>query len=402
MRASARRSRIDSRRAIDPQLLQRAQAAVNGLLVIEGCAAAEVGRLDQRHRQAALRRVGGDRQPVDAAADDQHVVTWSASAAGSRGRMREIYLIVGEQPCKLRMASDNSAVRDYWNQHIHDLEITRHPVGSPGFFADLDQYHFEKLHHLLRLVDFDGYRGQRVLEVGCGAGTDLARFAKGGADVTGVDLSASAIALARQNFAQQGLTADLREADGEQLPFADDTFDLVYAHGVVQYTGGIARLVRRVPPRAQAGRRGDVPGLQPHLVAERAVEADEGGARARGRAGAAEVQRGEFEDCSSEFRDVRIVEERFPVKSRLHGGWKGTLFNTFFVGTFNALPRAWSAASAGTCWRSAANEVVDAKLTRSGTTSCSSRTARAPGDSDRPGARARACATATAASAPMG
>jgi hypothetical protein len=37
---------------------------------------------------------------------------------------------------------------------------------------------------------------------------------------------------------------------------------------------------------------------------------------------------------------VRIVEERFPVKSRLHGGWKGVLFNTFFVGTFNALPRS--------------------------------------------------------------
>ena len=49
----------------------------------------------------------------------------------------------------------------------------------------------------------------------------------------------------------------------------------------------------------------------------------------------------ELEDLLSEFRDVRIVEERFPVKSRLHGGWKGTLFNTFFVGTFNALPRAW-------------------------------------------------------------
>ena len=37
---------------------------------------------------------------------------------------------------------------------------------------------------------------------------------------------------------------------------------------------------------------------------------------------------------------VRIVEERFPVKSRLHGGWKGLVFNTVFVGTFNALPRA--------------------------------------------------------------
>src|SRR5579864_9831684 len=80
-------------------------------------------------------------------------------------------------------------VREYWDHHIHVLEITRHPVGSRGFFDDLDQYHFEKLHHLLRLVPFDESRGKQVLEVGCGAGVDLARFAKGGADVSGVDLA---------------------------------------------------------------------------------------------------------------------------------------------------------------------------------------------------------------------
>src|ERR1700712_4103878 len=124
--------------------------------------------------------------------------------------------------------STTAEVRDYWQAHIHDLEITRHPVGSRGFFADLDQYHFEKLHHLLQLVDFDGYRGRQVLEVGCGAGVDLARFAKGGAMVTGVDLTSSAIELARQNFAQQGLVADLRVADGEQLPFPDESFELVF------------------------------------------------------------------------------------------------------------------------------------------------------------------------------
>jgi hypothetical protein len=47
----------------------------------------------------------------------------------------------------------------------------------------------------------------------------------------------------------------------------------------------------------------------------------------------------EFKALVSVFPDVRVVYERFPVKSRLHGGWKGLAFNTFFVGTFNALPR---------------------------------------------------------------
>jgi hypothetical protein len=48
---------------------------------------------------------------------------------------------------------------------------------------------------------------------------------------------------------------------------------------------------------------------------------------------------GEFRDLLRGFRETRIVAERFPVKSRLHGGWKGVLFNTCFVGAFNALPR---------------------------------------------------------------
>lgn len=230
-------------------------------------------------------------------------------------------------------------VREYWNRHIHDLDITTHPVGTPGFFADLDQYHFEKLHHLLRLVNFDGYRGKRVLEVGCGAGTDLARFARGGAIVTGVDLSASAIALARQNFAQQGLEGDFREADGERLPFEADTFDLVYAHGVVQYTPDGRRVVdecrRVVKPGGEAvfqvyNRISWLNALSKLMKVP--LEHEDAPVLRK-------YSAGEFKDLLRGFREVRLVEERFPVRSRLHKGWKGLLFNTFFVGTFNALPR---------------------------------------------------------------
>ena len=44
--------------------------------------------------------------------------------------------------------TDNAPVRAFWNDHIHDLDISSHAPGSREFFADLDQYHFEKLHHL--------------------------------------------------------------------------------------------------------------------------------------------------------------------------------------------------------------------------------------------------------------
>jgi SAM-dependent methyltransferase len=231
-------------------------------------------------------------------------------------------------------------VRAYWNHHIHDLDVTSHPVGSRGFFDDLDQYHFEKLHHLLRLVAFDGYRGRLVLEVGCGAGVDLARFARGGADVTGVDLAESAIDLTRANFEQQGLTGTFHVADGEHLPFPDNAFDLVYAHGVVQYTADPRRLVdecRRV--------------LKPGGEAVFQVYNRISWLNALGKLMKVGLEHedapvllkfsiGEFRRLVSGFSDVTIVPERFPVKSRLHGGWKGTAYNSLFVGTFNALPRA--------------------------------------------------------------
>jgi SAM-dependent methyltransferase len=236
--------------------------------------------------------------------------------------------------------ASTDAVREYWNRHIHDLEITRHPVGSRGFFDDLDQYHFEKLHHLLRLVAFDGYRGRSVLEVGCGAGVDLARFAKGGAVVTGVDLAASAIDLARANFEQQGLQGRFEVADGERLPFPDNSFDLVYAHGVVQYTADPQRLVEECRRVLKPG------GEAVFQVYNRVSWLNALGTLMNVGLEHADApvllkfSIGEFRRLVSRFREVRIVPERFPVKSRLHGGWKGAVYNGLFVGTFNLLPRS--------------------------------------------------------------
>jgi SAM-dependent methyltransferase len=175
--------------------------------------------------------------------------------------------------------------------------------------------------------------------VGCGAGVDLARFAKGGADVVGVDLASSAIDLARANFEQQGLTGEFHVANGETLPFADDSFDFVFAHGVVQYTADPQRLVdecRRVlKPGGEAvfqvyNRVSWLNALSKLMKV--GLEHDDAPVLLK-------LSIGEFRRLVSGFREVRIVPERFPVRSRLHGGWKGAVYNGLFVGTFNALPR---------------------------------------------------------------
>jgi SAM-dependent methyltransferase len=230
-------------------------------------------------------------------------------------------------------------VRSYWDQHIHDLDISTQPVGSRGFFDDLDHYHFEKLHHLLRLVRFDGYRGQTVLEVGCGAGVDLARFARGGAVVTGVDVAPSAIALARANFEQQGLRGDFHVADGEHLPFGDDRFALVYAHGVVQYTANPGRLVGEVHRVLGPGGEAIFQVYNRVSWLNALSKLMSVGLEHEDAPVLLKYSIPEFRTLVSAFREVRIVPERFPVKSRLHKGWKAAVFNGLFVGAFNALPR---------------------------------------------------------------
>lgn len=235
----------------------------------------------------------------------------------------------------------NAPVRAYWNVHIHDLEISSHAPGSPEFFRDLDHYHFEKLHHLLRLVDFEAHAGERVLDVGCGAGVDLARFVRGRARGVGVDVARSAVRLARENFRQQGLRGAFLEADGEQLPFENDAFDLVYAHGVVQYTTDGHALVEECRRVLKPG------GTAIFQVYNRVswlnalsklmkvgLEHDDAPMLRK-------YSIGEFRRLMAGFREVRVVPERFPVTSRLHKGWKGAVYNSAFVGTFNALPRAW-------------------------------------------------------------
>jgi SAM-dependent methyltransferase len=114
----------------------------------------------------------------------------------------------------------------------------------------------------------------------------------------------------------------------------------VYAHGVVQYTADPPRLVNEVhrvlKPGGEAifqvyNRVSWLNALSKLMKV--GLEHDDAPVLLK-------FTIGEFRRLLVGFRGVRIVPERFPVESRLHGGWKGTVYNGLFVGTFNLLPRS--------------------------------------------------------------
>ena len=132
--------------------------------------------------------------------------------------------------------SGKDEVRAFWEADPCGAKLANAPEGSPEFFAQVARARDELEPFIGRFADFGSTAGQRVLEIGVGLGSDFIRFARAGADLTGVDLTEHAIELVRHRLALERLDATLAVADAERLPFADGSFDVVYSWGVLHHT----------------------------------------------------------------------------------------------------------------------------------------------------------------------
>ncbi|HKR15362.1 MAG TPA: class I SAM-dependent methyltransferase [Pyrinomonadaceae bacterium] len=137
-------------------------------------------------------------------------------------------------------------VRDFWQNHPCGTKFADAQPGSRVFYELIEQHRYEKEWHIPEAAGFDQSRNLKVLEIGCGLGTDGAQFAKAGADYTGIDLTQAAVDLSRRRFELFDLPGAFRVADAERLDFPDNTFDLVYSHGVLHHTPDTAGAVREV------------------------------------------------------------------------------------------------------------------------------------------------------------
>jgi ubiquinone/menaquinone biosynthesis C-methylase UbiE len=129
-------------------------------------------------------------------------------------------------------------VREYWNRRPCNIRHSNKPVGTREYFDEVEARKYFVEPHIPAFADFERWRGKKVLEIGCGIGTDSINFARAGADITVVDLSEESLALCRKRFDVYGLEARFYAGDAESLSsfVPVEEYDLVYSFGVIHHT----------------------------------------------------------------------------------------------------------------------------------------------------------------------
>jgi 2-polyprenyl-3-methyl-5-hydroxy-6-metoxy-1,4-benzoquinol methylase len=131
-------------------------------------------------------------------------------------------------------------VKDYWNARPCNIRHSTQPIGTKEYFDEVEARKYMVEFHIPAFADFEQWRGKKVLEIGCGIGTDTINFARHGAQVTTMDLSAKSMELAQQRAAVFNLQDKIRFLPGnaEQLStfVPVEPYDLIYSFGVIHHT----------------------------------------------------------------------------------------------------------------------------------------------------------------------
>jgi len=146
------------------------------------------------------------------------------------------------------LAEEKQRAREQWSEDpcgaVHGRELE---FGTREFFDAVERHRYTEYAPWMReIMGFDQFRDAHLLEVGCGMGTDLLQFARGGAKCTGMDLTPRSVEITRQHFAIYGERADLLVGDGELLPFLDQSLEVVYSNGVLHHTPDTAGAIREI------------------------------------------------------------------------------------------------------------------------------------------------------------
>lgn len=145
---------------------------------------------------------------------------------------------------------DIQTVQSYWNARPCNIRHSSQPVGTREYFDEVEKRKYFVEPHIPAFAQFERWKGKKVLEIGCGIGTDTINFARAGAFVTAVDLSEQSLSLARQRAKVFGLEKQISfyYGNAEELSafLPVESYDLLYSFGVIHHTPNPSHAIAQI------------------------------------------------------------------------------------------------------------------------------------------------------------
>jgi SAM-dependent methyltransferase len=129
-------------------------------------------------------------------------------------------------------------VQSYWDRRPCNIRHSRQEVGTEAYFNEVEDRKYFVEPHIPAFADFPRWKGKKVLEIGCGIGTDATNFARAGANYSAIELSAASLELARKRFSVFSLDGQFFQGNAESVDtvVGQSNFDLIYSFGVIHHT----------------------------------------------------------------------------------------------------------------------------------------------------------------------
>ena len=131
-------------------------------------------------------------------------------------------------------------IENYWNERPCNIRHSKETVGTRQFFCDVEAKKYRVEGHIYSFADFNKWKGKKVLEIGCGLGTEAVNFARAGAQVTAIDMSEKSLEIAKKRAKVFGLDKRITfyQGNAEKLDeiIPAQKFDMVWSFGVIHHT----------------------------------------------------------------------------------------------------------------------------------------------------------------------
>lgn len=134
--------------------------------------------------------------------------------------------------------SEINKVKEYWDNRPCNVRHSPSKIGTLQYFNEVEARKYFIEPHIPKFAEFKKWQGKKILEIGCGIGTDSINFTRAGADLTVNELSEKSLEICKERFKIYNLKANFYNGNAEEISsfIPVEKYDLIYSFGAIHHT----------------------------------------------------------------------------------------------------------------------------------------------------------------------